>query len=510
VTEQLQRYNIFRFFVSLGILGWAMGISFAGGWSDGGTTRLFRVCAVALFVLLLTTLWTRRHAPTPRFVLVQLALDVALATVLSAYTGGRHSFFIYLFFPAIAAGAWLLRMRGALIVAGLASVGFVAALAIRGEMPPADPADALLAYSETMFRVLAFFLIAILTGQLGESLARAGQALQEERFTTLVLQTEHGTVLDRVRAGVVTTDAQLHVVSMNPFAQRLLGDVRGASLPELFPGRVAGGSWEERRGAGGHWICSEASLPDGGHVLVVDDVTELERMRSEASRNERLVSAGRLAAGLAHEIRNPLASLSGSLQLLRESGSRARAEARLLDLALGEADRLNRLVDDFLGIATRPSIVRQPCDPFAIARDVCDAFARDPRYNERTRVACEGESALLRADPDRLRQALWNLLLNGAQAMPRGGTVRVSVRPAPAAGTRPAAIEFVVEDEGVGIAPDELARVFDPFWTSRTGGTGLGLALVDKVVRGHGGSIAARPRDAGGTSFVFWIPRDGP
>ncbi|MFZ5478337.1 MAG: sensor histidine kinase [Myxococcota bacterium] len=503
MTEGLQRYNIFRFLLSLGILGWALGIAYAGGWEDVGVTKFFRVCAVALFALILTTLWTRRHVPTPRFVILQLALDVALASVLSALTGGRHSLFIYLYFPAIAAGAWLLRLRGALVVASISTCGFVAALAFRGDLPP-EPAEALLVYSETMFRIFAFFLIAGLTGQLGESLARAGQQLEAEQFSTRVLQEEHGTVLDRVRAGVLTTDGSARVVSVNPFGRQLVGDVRGASLAEVFPARVEQGNWEESRPDGGRWICSEAALPDGGSVVVVDDVTELTRMREVAARNERLVAAGRLAAGLAHEIRNPLASLSGSLQLLREEKA-----SRLLDLALGEADRLNRLVDDFLGVASRPSIIRQPCDPFALARDVCESFARDPRYQGKTKVLCEGHSTMVRADPDRLRQALWNLVLNGAQAMPRGGTVTVSVEESAARPDRPRAVVFRVADEGVGIPPGEHERVFDPFYTTRNGGTGLGLALVDRVVRGHGGTIAAYPRQAGGTEFVFWIPLDG-
>ena len=208
-------------------------------------------------------------------------------------------------------------------------------------------------------------------------------------------------------------------------------------------------------------------------------------MRDRASRDERLVAAGRLAASMAHEIRNPLASLSGALQLLREEHP-----SRLIDLAVSESERLNRLVENFLGVASKPRISTQRVDVTLIAREVC-----------------EGVPVHAEVDPDRVRQTVWNLVLNGAQAMPVGGDILVSVREADQGAP---GVEVRVADRGVGISERDRERVFDPFYTTRSGGTGLGLAVVEQSARAHGGSVRVEGREGGGTAFVVWLPREVP
>jgi two-component system sensor histidine kinase PilS (NtrC family) len=501
VTPALQRYSLLRLCLTLGVLAWTLGIVAAGGWADIGAVPFLRVCAAALVVVVAATLWMQRRPVADRFLLGQLAVDVSLASVLSAYTGGRHSFFIFLYFPAIAAGAYLLRMRGSLLTAGMAALGFLAMLAINGELGSPTAHGSLVLYSETMFRLFAFVLLALLTGQLGETVARVDQRLQQERRTTAVLAMEHGTVLERVKAGVLTTDVEGRVAQVNPFGRALLGEVVGRPLDEVFAGRsarTAAGGWEETRPDGQRWACTEAGLPGGGRVVLVDDITELQRMRESVARDERLVAAGRLAASMAHEIRNPLASLSGSLQLIREEHP-----SRLADLALSEAGRLNRLVEDFLDVARRPRIVPIEVDVHTVVADVCEAFARDARYQGKVTATCAGVPSVAKVDADRVRQALWNLVINGAQAMPRGGTVHVDVRP-----RHDDAIEIRVTDQGVGIPAADRDRVFDPFYTTRSGGTGLGLAVVEQVTRAHGGTIRVDGRSSGGTEFVLAFPRE--
>lgn len=480
----------------MGVLVWTLAYVVADGGARGGFQPFLALCVTSLVVLVATTLWARRNVPSTAFVAVQLALDVALATSLAALTGGRESFFIFLYVPAIAAGAWLLRLPGALGTAAATTVAMLGMLAVRGDLTPTDADHQLFLYLEAMFRVFAFFLIAILTGQLAESVERAGRALEAQQRTTLALATEHGTVLDRVRAGVVTTDATGRIVALNPFARRLLGEVAARPVSEIFHRPEGREAWEELRPDGQRWVCSVAPLPDGGQVVVVDDITEMARMRERAARDERLVEAGRLAASLAHEVRNPLAGLSGALQMIREEHP-----SRLADLALGEAERLNRLVEDFLAAPGNPRLRRVPVDLRALGADVCEAFARDPRYAGAVDAYVEGDPVVVSADADRLRQALWNLVLNGAQAMPRGGLIRVRIDAAP-----PDGAEIRVSDEGVGITTRERDRVFDPFYTRRSGGTGLGLALVDQVVRAHGGTIRVEPGASEGTAFVVWLP----
>jgi two-component system sensor histidine kinase PilS (NtrC family) len=370
-----------------------------------------------------------------------------------------------------------------------------------GELAFIDQELLLAAWEEGMFRVFAFYLTAVLAGQLGEQLAATGRALQAERQSVRLLASERETVLDRVPAGVLSTGGDGNIASLNPFARRLLGNVDGKPLTEVFPELSADATCEIRRGRG-RWVCSRASLPDGGTVLVIEDVTELERMREDRVRDERLVSVGRMAASMAHEIRNPLASLSSSLQLLREDHP-----GRLAELALEEAERLNRLVEDFLAVARRPTMSPRRVDVTEVARGVCDAFSRDRRYTGRVSASVLAGPEWAEIDPDRLRQALWNLLLNGAQAMPRGGTITITLGDGFSPDGRPG-LEVTVADQGVGIPAAERDRVFDPFYTTRQGGTGLGLLLVEQVVSGHAGFVEVSGRPEGGTVFRMWFPRE--
>lgn len=499
------RYNAWRLGVAVASLGWAMTRAAGGEFS---LLPLFRVVALALLFLLIVVTAMRGRQASRGFVLFQIGLDVVLVLMLSEMTGGLHSLFTLLYFPAIWAGAYLLGRAGALWAATFAALGFLGMVAVSLDLTPPSRDAFVPIFSEAMFRVFAFYLMALLIGQLGEQLAETGEALREERASSVLLATEHDTVLDRVHAGIVTSNADGVVVTVNPYASGLIGDVRGRPLADVLSRAREETTWEERRDDGRRWMCSRAVLPDGGCVIVIEDVTELMRMRETALRDERMVAAGRMAAGLAHEIRNPLAGISGSLQLLREE-----RPSRLADLALDEVERLNRLVDDFLAATRRPAIVQRPTDVRALAEEVCEAFGRDARFAGKVRVDCEGPALVAPVDADKLRQALWNLVLNGAQAMPRGGAIRVHVGEAPAdegpvGGA--SGVEIAVADEGVGLSEAERVRIFDPFHTRRSGGTGLGLLLVEQVARGHGGYVRVSSTPGAGTTFHLWLPRELP
>lgn len=494
------RYNAYRLGVALAALGWGVWNALQG---ELAPLLVVRAIGLALVFLIVVVFGVRGRDVSRPFQIFQLALDVVLVSVLSAMTGGLHSLFTLLYFPTIGAGAYLLRREGAVWAATFAAVGFGFMLWIGDELQATDRERLVVVWSEAMFRVFAFYLMALLTGQLGELLARTGQALEAEQKSSALLATEHGTVLDQVHAGVLSADAAGIIVSLNPFGRALLGDVRGKVLSEVLPAANPATTWQEKRPDGQRWVCSHAGLPEGGCVIVIEDVTELETMREAVTRDERAVAVGRLAASLAHEIRNPLASLSGSLQLIREEHP-----SRLADLALGEAERLNRLVEDFLSAARRPAILPRPTDLLALAHEVCEAFARDPRYPN-VHAFCDGAPVEASVDPDRIRQALWNLLLNGAQAMPRGGEITVRLRAVDATAEHGSGVDLAVCDQGVGIPDAERDRVFDPFYTTRAGGTGLGLLLVEQIARGHGGHVRIEPL-AVGTAFHLWLPRESP
>ncbi len=499
MDTRLDRYSVGRFLIYVALLAGTLALGIYGDGEEDGTSAIRYLSAFSLVVVAVATAVLRRWR-SPLLLYAQFLVDILIATALCALTGGPRSPFTLLYFPAIASAAYLLGLRGALVTATMASVVLAALTVVLDGAD--DPAVQLLVYYEFMLRVFAFYLIGVLAGQLAESASLNARELTEARRSSRLLASEHQMVLDTVRAGVLIAGPDRRVQGINPAARELLGEIAGLPMSDVLPGIASASStdlaWEEERADGQRWICSMANTSDGGLLVVVEDVTELLAMRERHARDERLVGVGKLAAGVAHEIRNPLASLSGALQLIAEE-----RPSRLASLALSEAERLNRLVENFLTSASPPALARSEVDLHAVALAVAESFDSDARYRGKVRVEVSGAAAAVHADPDRIRQVLWNLVLNGAQAMPRGGTISIRVGDVGAATT-----EIVVADSGEGVAPGDRQRIFDPFFTTRSGGTGLGLAVVDQIVRAHGGAIEANWPATGGTEFRIRLPAE--
>jgi two-component system sensor histidine kinase PilS (NtrC family) len=242
-----------------------------------------------------------------------------------------------------------------------------------------------------------------------------------------------------------------------------------------------------------------------GRAVIFQDLTELRAMEERVARSERLADLGRVSAGLAHELRNPLASMMGAVELLRDTAALGEDDRRLLSIVLREGGRLAQLVADFLAFARPAPLRRQAVDLATLVGETLDAFAHDPAASG---VALERtlQPTPSRGDPDQLRQVLWNLLLNAAQALPRvdgaaRGQVRVACAPVPGGGA-----ELSVEDDGCGIAAADRERIFTPFFTTRPSGTGLGLATVHRIVDAHGGAITVDAPGPRGARFRVWLP----
>jgi two-component system sensor histidine kinase PilS (NtrC family) len=242
---------------------------------------------------------------------------------------------------------------------------------------------------------------------------------------------------------------------------------------------------------------------DLGHAVIFQDLTELREMEAAVKRGERLADLGRVAAGLAHELRNPLASMAGSVELLHASDGLSREDQRLMAIVLKEAARLEQLVARFLDYS-RPAPPRlAEVDLAQLMDEVADVFARDPAAAQ-VRLARSLHPLTLRCDPDQLRQVLWNLLVNAAQAIQAGGgagTIRLACRSDEEGG---AFIE--VEDDGPGIAAADQGKLFTPFFTTKAGGTGLGLATVHRIVEAYGGAVVASAAQPRGARFTIHLP----
>lgn len=310
-------------------------------------------------------------------------------------------------------------------------------------------------------------------------------------------------VLQSVPSGILVVGPEGRIRSANPAARTTLGTVEGRLLAEVLPGLASDASTQDVTAGGEERIlvCSQSPLgSSGASVVVFEDVTHLRQVEAEMDREERLAGVGRIAAAIAHEIRNPLASLSGAIQLIAEE-----RPGPLADIATTEIRRLNDLVGDFLDTARPEAVSPRPTDVDAVVREVVTAFGADPRYRAtvRVEVTC-GIPDPVEADPDRLRQMIWNLLLNAAQAMPGGGTIHVATV------VDDEDVRLSVEDGGVGMTEDDRARLFDPFYTTRRGGTGLGLANVARFMRAHGGRVEVQSEPGRGSTFTLVFPRRRP
>jgi two-component system sensor histidine kinase PilS (NtrC family) len=213
-----------------------------------------------------------------------------------------------------------------------------------------------------------------------------------------------------------------------------------------------------------------------------------------------------MAAGIAHEIRNPLASMTGSIQILRQELALSPEQAKLMDIVLRESERLNDTIRTFLAYARprRPEVVR--FEVRRVLRDTTTLLRNSPEFGERHRVDLDVQDDELwfDADESQFRQIVWNLATNAIRAMPDGG--RLWLRATLSQETAARALVLEVRDEGTGIAPDEIERVFHPFRSSFAQGTGLGLAIVHRIVTDHGGTVAVASEPKRGTTIRVTLP----
>jgi two-component system sensor histidine kinase PilS (NtrC family) len=423
---------------------------------------------------------------------VQILGDVLVASGLVYLTGGAESFFTILYPLAIVSAALGLSRRGAVLGAALSAAAFcVVAIGVeRGLLaPPLAYLDRPpLPAPKLALTIAANFCAFLLTAMLAAHLA---EALRGARKELAGLEALHRNIVESVASGIVTTDAAGRITYLNPAFAALTGlkfeEVRGSLLTGRFPefDRVGHG---EARVAGRvvSFAVSPFEAEGGGNVVVVQDLTELRRMEEEVRRADRLAALGKMSAGLAHEIRNPLASMCGSIALLGKQPGLGEKERKLLTIVSREGERLEALVRDFLAFARPSQPQLQQVEATQLVEETMDVFRQDAAARE-LRVSAEIEPGVhVVADPGQLRQVLWNLLSNAADAAGRGGSVRARVR------RMDGMAVLEVEDSGPGIAGEDLQRIFDPFFTTKESGTGLGLAIVHRIVEAHGGQLAVQ------------------
>ncbi len=482
------------------------------------TAPLYRLILFTYLVSLGLALALRTRRRLAALAYLHIVVDVGLATTVVALTGWAESVFVFLYSLGIVNGGILLYRRGAVASALLSSAVYVTL--VLGVGPVAlRPGPA------TLFvHVSAFLATAALSGYLAEQLRDTGERLRAREGDLAAITALHESILQSVASGLLTIDGQGRVTFLNRAGEQMIGrsfeEVRGGEAGRWF------GAFQEAHGrdetdyltpAGETLRLGYTIFPlqgrEGevmGRAVIFQDLTRLRAMEARVHRSERLADLGKVAAGLAHELRNPLASMMGSIELLGASGALQGEEARLLEIVLREAGRLDQLVSRFLAFS-RPSPPRREATELCrLVEETLEVFANDPaaaRVEVRRRLA----PVRVSCDPDQVRQVVWNLLLNAAQAVtgregaPAGAAGAVEVRCEPDG----EGAVLAVADDGPGISPENLARIFTPFFTTRPAGTGLGLATVHRIVDAHGGTVSVQSGE-GGAVFTVRLPREGP
>ena len=495
------------------------------------------------FALTLVYALTRTQAERHKWLIaLQLGLDAATVSAFVFLTGGISSYFPALYVLPIIGGSMLLSRRGGVWLA-LLSTGLYGGLvasqyaAVSGHLPAswlgpaALPVPPLRVAEYTVAtNVFAFFAVAVLSGSLAEGQRTANTQLAEASTAIADLKALNQHVIDSLTSGLATTDRSGRLLTFNRAAEAITGHPastilgRHASdvlqLPAEFTGlldRDLDGRESRRvdyRYQTGDGTPREIGLsaahlvtPGGraGYLLTFQDVTEIRKLERDARRRQRLAAVGEMAAGIAHEIRNPLASLRGSIQVLRQELDLNDEQAQLMDIVLRESERLNETIRSFLAYARPQRPVSSRFDVGRMLRDTATLLRNSPdvREDHRIDVRVAPEDAWFEADENQLRQIVWNLATNGLRAMPGGGRLSLIARLEPGAEGR---LVLQVDDEGVGIASEDLDGIFQPFRGTFERGTGLGLAIVHRIVSDHDGEVQVESAPGKGTSVRVRLP----
>ncbi len=475
------------------------------------------------------------------FIFLQILIDLAFITAFVTISGGVESIFIFLYFFAIIAGAlFLSRMQLFLVV-------LVATLFYGGSTLKTAPFHALLHHQFfnfiwenrfTIYRLtlqlLALWGVAILTNVLSSELQKRKQELLEKTKEYQKLERFNENVLQSIESGILTVDPLYLITYLNKAGEKILEipktfllnrDIRTV-LPPLAKRLTNNGNSRNtirhnqlvlKKPNGYKKVIgfSISTLFDSennasGKIVIFQDLTRYKAMEDRVHESEKLATVGRFAAGLAHEIRNPLASLSGSIQVLKDSLELSGSDKELMNIVLRETDRLNRLVSDFLLFSQFSKGKLKHFNLSPLIDEILSILKKENR-DDGLRIENRLPPSLpIYSDRDKLKQVFWNVLINAIQAKDKKTHIitieRVPSPPVDVFAAKDVSITIAIRDNGKGISKAAMKKIFEPFFTTRPDGTGLGLSIAYQIMNSLGGSIIITSKEKKGTNVFISIP----
>lgn len=474
--------------------------------------------AAAFGLILLRSIWQDWRMQARLEVFTDLAFSAAVIYV----TGGTDTAFNFLFPLVIIVASILLPRWWAYITAAVSFIAFGAVLELPYfELVPSfalTKPDLKSLQAVILINLFAYMAIAYLASNLSQKLRQADVELQGKSGELEDLQAMHEHIIHSIRGGLITTSLDGRITLLNAAGQRLLGrrarDVFGKGVDEIFMDPLPRANLVSTTGE------VRALLADGsertfgisvgplmnadqavtGYVYTFEDLTEMRRLEREVRMRDRLSALGRMAAGIAHEIRNPLASIAGSVQVLSHISSMTEEQQTLIGIVTRESERLNQIISDFLAYSREKNLQLVPTDVTVLAEDTVALLRNHPRMQEQKfelELHMPGSPLYVAGDADRLKQVFWNLSENALRAMPNGGRLTISTERA----GDDVSISF--QDTGIGLSPNQTEKIFEPFQAGFGEGTGLGLAIVYQIVQAHNGSISVQSAPGAGANFVL-------
>ena len=532
ITSPLRRRLLWLAAIRAGAVTLLLGAgTFAAATAPARDTFFFLIgLTYALTLVYVTTLRiAERH---PWLLDLQFAADAVIISGIVLATGGAQSYFSSLYALPIIAATSVRMLRGGVTTAVISAALYVGVVlahywGLTTWLVPGASTD--LKVPEALFTIglnlFGFASVAVLSGELADRLRVAGQELARTSTELAELQAFNAYVIDSLTSGLATVDQHGMVISFNPAAEQITGMAAASAigrpardimqLPDAFAESIEAGDTESRRTEFSFMRedrrqvqigLSTAPLvtPQGqmGRLLTFQDVTDARRREREARIQQRLAAVGEMAAGIAHEIRNPLASMSGSIQVLRQELPLNPEQAQLMEIVLRESERLNNTIKSFLAYARPQRATLSTLDLRKALHDTAVLLRNSSEIKEGHSVEVEAPDGAVMFDADeaQVKQIVWNLATNGLRAMPDGGRLRLRT-----SANADGAI-LAVQDEGVGIPHEELDGIFQPFRGAFFKGSGLGLSIVHRIVSDYGGEIQVTSEQGKGTTVTVRLP----